>query len=109
MVEANPKSYKERMREARAAAGAQRKAEEAEQRRRRELVHEALWLAKQAVIVELRHKGLKVSQFKAREITAEAKARMPRFVTGLAKVFGKFEETEHSRSTNDAISGAQGQ
>jgi hypothetical protein len=61
MAEAKPKSYKERMREARATASARRKAEKAEWQRRAELMAEARRMALETVKLQIRDRGDKIN------------------------------------------------
>jgi hypothetical protein len=60
-------SYAERMKAARADARARRQLEKLEYQRRIELAHEAFRLAKQAVVVDIRARGQKISLLKPSE------------------------------------------
>ena len=71
MVEAT-KSYKVRMREARAQASAQRKAEKAEWRRRVELRCEARRLALEAVKAGIKARGDKLQLYTRAQLSAMA-------------------------------------
>ena len=97
MVEAI-KSYKERMREARAQASAQRKAEKAEWQRRIELRCEVHRLALQMVKAGIQAKGQrKLSTYSRAELTMMANALIaPWFIEQVrAKIAGR---TGHSLS-----------
>jgi hypothetical protein len=75
MVEAK-QSYKERMREARAAARAQRLAEKAAQQRRTELIVTARMIAMDAVKETIRARGDKVQHYTYAELHREAEEMM---------------------------------
>jgi hypothetical protein len=75
MVEANPKFYKERMREARAEARAKRLAEQAALRAQREWIGRICLAARKAVIADIRARGNKPSHYKVAEIELAARAR----------------------------------
>jgi hypothetical protein len=99
MVEAI-KSYKERMREARVQASAQRKAEKAEWQRRIELRCEVHRLALQMVKAGIQAKGQrKLSTYSRAELTMMANALIaPWFIEQVrAKIA---ERTGHSLSAN---------
>jgi hypothetical protein len=85
MVEANPKSYRERMREARAAASAQRKAEKAAWQRRVELQVEVRRLAREAVLTCIRANGDKLSLYTPAQINARADTFICKWLIAKAK------------------------
>ena len=74
MVEAKPKSYKERMRAARAAARAKRQAEKAEWLRQVTLVAEVRRLSLEAVKATIRDRGDKVTLYTHAQLRAQADA-----------------------------------
>ena len=76
MVEAKPKSYKERMREARAAARAQMAAEKAAWQHRGEVIGEARRMALEAVKLTIRDRGDKIQNYKQAELRAQADLMM---------------------------------
>jgi hypothetical protein len=85
MVEANSKSYKERMREARAAARAKREAEKAEWLRRAEIIAEARRMAMEAVKAGIRARGDRVQLYRYGELTAKANAMIGPFPIAKAR------------------------
>jgi hypothetical protein len=74
MVEAKPKSYKERQREARAAASAKRQAEKAEWHRQIELMATIRRLSLDAAKATIRDRGDKVCDYSPAELRAQADA-----------------------------------
>jgi hypothetical protein len=76
MVEANRKSYKERMREARAAARAQRLPEKAAWQRRAELTATARMMALEAVKLTIRDRGDKVQNYTPAQLKSQADLMM---------------------------------
>jgi hypothetical protein len=76
MVEAKPKSYKERQREARAAASAQRRAEKAAWQRRVELIITARMMALDAIKLTIRDRGDKVGNYSLAQLRAQANEMM---------------------------------
>jgi len=103
-------SYRERMAAARAAASAQRKAEQAARQRQIELRCEVHRLALAAVKAGIQAKGQrKLSTYSRAELTMMARSRLgssnrcgPR--SPLA-VFAMFQNTEHSRTAKATITG----
>jgi hypothetical protein len=75
MAEAN-KPYRERMKEARAAASAQRKAEKAEWRRRVELMVTARMMALEAVKRTIRDRGDRVTHYTYAQLRTQANEMM---------------------------------
>ena len=111
MVEAI-KSYKERMREARVQASAQRKAEKAEWQRRIELRCEVHRLALQMVKAGIQTKGQrKLSTYSRAELTMMANALIaPWFIEhfgpgSLNEVFAMFQNYEQWPKANATIAG----
>jgi hypothetical protein len=94
MVEAT-KSYKERMRETRAAASAHRKAEKAEWQRETELRCEVRKLAREAVLTCIRANGDKLSLYTPAQITAWANTMICKWLVAKAK-----ENIAERNSTN---------
>jgi hypothetical protein len=84
MVEAT-KSYKERMREARAEARAKREAEKAEWHRRAELRYEIRKMALDAVKAGIRASGDKVQLYSHAQLTAQANAMIGPWLVEQAK------------------------
>ena len=84
MVEAT-KSYKERMREARAEARAKREAEKAEWHRRAELRYEIRKLAMDAVKAGIRARGDKLSLYSHAQLVAQANAMIGPWLVAQAK------------------------
>jgi integrase len=78
-------SYKERMRAARAAASAQRRAEKAEYRRRLELYCEVRRLALNAVKAGIRARGDKLSLYSHAQLVAQANAMIGPWLVAQAK------------------------
>jgi hypothetical protein len=76
MAEAKPKSYKERMREARAAASAQRSAEKAQWQRRAEIMATARMMALDAVKLTIRDRSDKLSLYTPAQLRAQADAML---------------------------------
>jgi hypothetical protein len=72
--------YAIRMKEARAAARAKRKAIEKERLRQLPLIATTNWLAKQAVRASIRAAGKKFTDYSVKEINLRAEALMPQFV-----------------------------
>jgi hypothetical protein len=72
MIEANPKSYKERQKEARATARAQREATEAALRKQRTIISEAKRMSIAIVKDQIRARGEKVTDYSVREINERA-------------------------------------
>ena len=95
MVEAT-KSYKERMREARAAARAKREAEQAEWHRRAEPRYEIRKLAMDAVKAGIRARGDKLSLYSHAQLMAQANAMIGPWLVAQAKR-QIAERTGHSR------------
>jgi hypothetical protein len=69
-------SYRERMKAARAAASAQRKAEKAEWQRRVDLMATARMMALEAVKLTIRDRGDKVQRYTPAQLRAQADAMM---------------------------------
>ena len=84
MVEAT-KSYKERMREARAEARAKREAEKAEWHRQIELRYEIRKLAMDAVKAGIRARGDKLSLYSHAQLITQAKAMIGPWLVEQAK------------------------
>jgi hypothetical protein len=75
-----PKSYRERQKEARAAARAIRKARERERLRQLLPIFEAQRMARKAVRELIRAQGKKVTDYSVREINSAAVVIVPRFI-----------------------------
>src|ERR1700749_4426596 len=76
VAEAKPKSSRERMRETRAAADAQRKPEKAAGQRRAELMAEGRRMALEAVKLQIRDRGDKISLYTPAQLRAQADMMM---------------------------------
>jgi hypothetical protein len=107
MVEAT-KSYKERMREARAEASARRKAEKAEWRRRVELRCEVRRLALDAVKAGIKARGDKLRLYTRAQLSAMANELISPFL--IEQVRAQIaERTGHSLSPSVISSAQQGE
>src|SRR5262249_38848274 len=85
MVEANPKSYKERTREARVAERAKREAEKAEWLRQAMLVAEVRRLSLEAVKASIRDRGDRVTLYTLAQLHAQADAMIGPWLVAQAK------------------------
>jgi hypothetical protein len=105
MVEAK-QSYRERMKAARAAASAQRKAEQTAGQRRVELIATARMMALHAVKLTIRDRGDKVVDYSRAQPRAQANEMMGRWLILKAKERIAERNSRHiSRSQRPAVQG----
>jgi hypothetical protein len=98
MVEAK-QSYKERMKAARAAASAQRKAEKAEWQRRAELIATARMMALEAVKLTIRDRGDKISFYTHARLRTQAELMMgPWLILKAKERIAQRQKTVHTLS-----------